>query len=375
MDLDCGPNEDVLPKSGARYRQLFENMPQAFALHEMICDEQGHPVDYRFLEVNPSFVKLTGIAAATVIGRTVREVLPDTETCWIETFGRVARTGVPVNFQNYSREFDRHYDTWVFSPAPGQFAVLFSETTESKRSVDDLQREIELRKCAEANLVQQQQKIQAMAFDLSLAEERERGRIAAELHDQVGQRLILCTMKLNALVSRSDSAELNLQIKEIEKLVDRSLQDIRSLTFQLRPPILATAGLAAAIRWLGEDLKQVLGLGVDVEDDQRPKPLAYEMRAVIFRAVRELLLNVSKHARIKRALVSLWEEGGSVSVCVADDGIGFDVSSERSQKAQAGGFGLFSVQQRIEHLGGQLVVDSLPGRGTRVTITVPLIKR
>jgi len=373
--LSMIPDNSELIKSETRYRQLFENMTQAFALHEMVYDEQGHPADYRFLEVNPCFERLTGIPAAAVLGRTVREVLPDTESYWIETFGRVAQSGVPASYRNYSQESDSYYDTWAFSPAPGLCAVLFTDVTESKRAVDDLHQEIEERKRAEKDLVEHQQKIQTMAFDLSLAEERERGRIAAELHDQVGQRLILCKMKLNALASQSGSAHLDCEVDEIEKLVDQSLQDIRSLTFQLRPPILATAGLEAAIKWLGEELMNDHGLGVYVVDDQRPKPLAFEIRSVIFQAVRELLLNVSKHACIKSARVSLSEEGGVMSICVSDDGIGFDVSLEKSRKAKAGGFGLFSVQQRIEHLGGQVFIDSTPGRGTRATISVPLLQR
>jgi len=102
-------------------------MGTAFALHEIIVDEQGVPVDYRFLEVNPAFEELTGLDSDAVIGKTVRDVLPEIEPEWIERYGKVALTGLPDSFSNFSRELDRHYQVSAFSPKPGQFAVTFSD--------------------------------------------------------------------------------------------------------------------------------------------------------------------------------------------------------------------------------------------------------
>lgn len=123
--------------SEAKYRLLFENMTVGFALHEMIYDEQGHPKDYRFLEVNPAFEKLTSQSAAAVIGRTVKEVFPATEEYWIEIYDRVARTGEAMSFHNYSQQLGKHFDIWTFSPSHGQFAAIFSDITERKRSEEE----------------------------------------------------------------------------------------------------------------------------------------------------------------------------------------------------------------------------------------------
>lgn len=112
------------------YRLLFENMTTGFALHEMIYDEDGSPVDYRFLELNPAFEKLTGAKVAELIGKTVKETMPDTEPFWIERFGDVVKTGTPIAYQNYSREFGRHFDTWVFRSGENRFAVIFSDITD-----------------------------------------------------------------------------------------------------------------------------------------------------------------------------------------------------------------------------------------------------
>ena len=129
---------DILMHSEERYRSLFSTMCEGFAVHEIICDEFGKPVDYRFLRPNPAFGELTGLSAESVIGKTVREVIPDIEDDWIDRYGRVALTGEPTNFQQYSSSFDRYYQVMAYSPQPGQFATLFSDVTERKRSEERL---------------------------------------------------------------------------------------------------------------------------------------------------------------------------------------------------------------------------------------------
>jgi PAS domain S-box-containing protein len=130
--------EAKLHEREAQYRLLFENMVSGFALHEIICDEQGQPVDYRYLEVNSAFERLTGLAASELVGRTVREALPAVEKYWIETFGQVALTGKPFAYENYFADLGKYYDTRVFSPKPGQFAVVFSDVTARKQAEESL---------------------------------------------------------------------------------------------------------------------------------------------------------------------------------------------------------------------------------------------
>ena len=133
------PSSWYAPTDGeTRYRQLFENMAAGFALHEIICDAAGVPCDYRFLEVNPAFERLTGLKAAALVGRTLLEVLPQTEPRWIAFFGRVALTGEPAETEDYSRELDRWHEVRAFSPAPGRFAVVFTEVTQRKRMEAEL---------------------------------------------------------------------------------------------------------------------------------------------------------------------------------------------------------------------------------------------
>lgn len=121
-----------------RFRTLFDTMTEGFALHEIICDETGTPCDYRFLEVNPAFERLTGLKPGDVVGKTAREVLPRIDSSWIETFGAVALTGRPTRFENYATTLKRHYEVYAYCPAPGQFSVLFTDITERRKSEESL---------------------------------------------------------------------------------------------------------------------------------------------------------------------------------------------------------------------------------------------
>jgi PAS domain S-box-containing protein len=127
-----------LRESEERYRLLFGTMTSAFALHEVIRDSDGKPSDYRFIQANPAFERLTGLKAGDLVGRTVREVLPDIEPHWIERYGHVVDTGETVHFENYNKSLDRHYDVTAYRPRHGQFAAIFTDVTDPRRAQEAL---------------------------------------------------------------------------------------------------------------------------------------------------------------------------------------------------------------------------------------------
>jgi len=131
--------EVAIRKSEERYRTLFEQMSEGFALHEIILDSKGEPCDYRFLDINPAFERLTGLKRENVVGRTVNEVLPENGPHWISMFGKVALTRQSVHFENHLSALERDYEVFSYSPAPLQFAALFLDVTERKRMEKELQ--------------------------------------------------------------------------------------------------------------------------------------------------------------------------------------------------------------------------------------------
>jgi PAS domain S-box-containing protein len=347
--------ENALKESEDLYRSLFGNMLNGFA-HCQLLYQNGVAQDFVYLAVNEAFDTLTGLK--DVVGRKATEVIPglrETDPQILETYARVVRTGQPERFEIFVQAMQMWFSVSAYRTTQDRFVSVFEVITE--------------RKLAEQVNLENEKKLRDMAFELQMAEERERARIAAELHDRVGQRLLLGKMKLDML-----SETLADQAEEISGLIEESIQDIRSLTFQLRPPLLATAGLGEALSWLCSELKDDYGLETEVVDDQKPKPFKYEVLSVLYQAVRELLLNVVKHAGTNRARLALEIEGGFLCLTVADEGGGFSPGAVGLKKTKTGGYGLFNLQQRIEYLGGRFDCETHPGKGTRSTITFPLAK-
>jgi PAS domain S-box-containing protein len=129
---------EALATSEAHYRNLFENMTEGFALHEIICDEHGRPYDYRFLEVNPAYERLTGLKREATLGQLASKALPGLEPYWIDAYGKVALTGQPTQFEHYTETLGRFYQVYAYQPAPGQFATILMDVTERKRTEERL---------------------------------------------------------------------------------------------------------------------------------------------------------------------------------------------------------------------------------------------
>ncbi len=130
--------EETLRLSEERYRSLFSGMTEGFALHEIILDENGKPYDYRFIDINPAFERLTGLVREDVVGKTHNEVLPDNSTSWVEIYGNIALTGEPVQFDNYSEALGKHYEVFAYRPAPLQFATVFMDVTDRKLQAEKI---------------------------------------------------------------------------------------------------------------------------------------------------------------------------------------------------------------------------------------------
>jgi|YelNatPaOPRAMG01_1025707.scaffolds.fasta_scaffold00341_12 signal transduction histidine kinase len=237
-----------------------------------------------------------------------------------------------------------------------------------------LNNEVRQRKKAEDQVADYQADLRSLASQLTLAEERERRRLAMHLHDQIGQTLALSNIKLHearASLPPEVAPHLSQELAHIGGLLEKTIEETRSLTFKISPPILYELGLEAALEWLTERFGREHGLLTFFESDRQPKSLDEDLKILVFQAVQELLVNVVKHANARNLKVSVWREGDILQVGVEDDGVGFN-PQDLGLRHGEGGFGLFSIRERLRPLGGNLRVSSEPGQGTEVTLSVPL---
>ena len=228
------------------------------------------------------------------------------------------------------------------------------------------------RKEAEEKINIYQKQLQSLASQLSLAEERERHRIAINLHDNISQILASIKIKLGEIMEMKFPVPITNSLKEIYVLTEQTIKYSRTLTSELSPPILYELGFESAVEWLTEETEKRHNIPCRFEDDKQHKPIDNDIRVILFLTVRELLINVVKHAKANKIKISLQKKGNNIQIIVKDDGIGFNLSKIESTLSQKGSFGLFSIRERLNPLGGKLIIKSRFKQGTTAIITAPL---
>lgn len=217
------------------------------------------------------------------------------------------------------------------------------------------------------------EQLRRLTLELTQAEQRERRRLARILHDHLQQLLVAAKFNTEGLKHDLKDSPYLQGVEEIYTLLNESIQASKSLTMELCPPILHETGLGAALQWLVNWMHEKHGLQVNLDLGQMEEPRAEEVRILLFESVRELLFNVVKHAGIKEAFVEVSEYSPDhLQILICDHGAGFDpVTIWNRARSTSGGFGLFSIRERLALLGGRLEIDSRPNHGSRFTIISP----
>ncbi len=241
------------------------------------------------------------------------------------------------------------------------------DITERKKAEDAL---LAARADLERQVVERTRQLRQLAVETTLAEEKERRAIARDLHDDLGQILHVAKIKLDMLAKASLGEEARALSVDVDGLIAGASARVRSLTSQLSPPVLDAMGLVPALFWLAEDLERTYGMTVEVEDDGQPKVLTNVQSAILFRAARELLINVVKHAGVMAARVATSLSNERLILSVEDEGQGMHNFGDAL--ASAKGFGLASVRERITYLGGSMEARTIKGHGTLVTLWLPV---
>lgn len=216
--------------------------------------------------------------------------------------------------------------------------------------------------------------LRALAVELSLVEDRERRSLARDLHDDVSQILAVTKIKLKAIEKLERTAGLKDRLNEVHALLDRVHLTIRSMTFQLSPPVLTELGLVPALQWLAEEMNKLYGLRVTILEDGKRPHMTFSVSVILFRAVRELLINVAKHAKVSCATIKIKHTVNTIHIKVEDGGIGFDkkLLSQPNKKNNSNQFGIMNVCERLHYLGGDMLFHSKPQGGTCVDLHSPV---
>jgi PAS domain S-box-containing protein len=216
------------------------------------------------------------------------------------------------------------------------------------------------------------QLLRGLTAHLSLAEERERKRLAGALHDSLSQTLALSKIKLGSLSRMMKTEASSAALQEVRDLFSQAVEQSRTLTFELSPPILYELGLRAAVDWLGEKMSEQYGFTFVLEDGTDTwSDMDESLRILMFQSIRELMINAGKHAGATKLSVNLARRNGTVVAVVSDNGKGFDVKSVRKRAHETQSIGLFSIEERMRHIGGEFLIESTPGTGTRMTLSAP----
>jgi PAS domain S-box-containing protein len=349
--------EEALRQSEEHHRTLIETMSEGMAMID-----KSSIITF----VNNQFCTMTGYRKDELIGYEFMILMDkDNRRLFMKHWeGRMKGDSTPYEITLIRKDDSKVHA--LASPRP-----LFDEHNQFSGSFGIFTDITELKQ-AEKELISYQEQLRSLASELSLVEERQRRCIATELNDYIGQTLFYCKNKLEALRESASFENFKASTDEILDLMEQTIDYTKSLTFQLGTPILYEEGLEAALKWLGYQFQKQLGLVFRFEDDLRPKPLSDETRILLYQAVRELIINVARHAKARNVKVSIQRDYKNMQIDVEDDGIGVDTTKIDPYAKATGSFGLFTIHERLKYLGGHFKFASKPGLGTKATIIVPL---
>ena len=352
--------EKALVESEEQIRAIIQKAPTGIAL----LDKEGW-----ILECNPALQNMLGYDEDELSGVLfVQAIHPHDIALYKNKFQEL------INGSSDISRIDTRYIHREFREVWGSLsASIVRDAAGQPQLVIAMVEDITTKQQAEEKIVNYQRQLQSLTSELSLIEERERRNIATDLHDHVGQVLTLIGIKIDELHERVSSSACDPLVQEIRELIGQTIRSIRSLMFELSPPVLYDLGLEEAIEWLAEHFSQEHNLKIQVSKDEQPKPLKTEGNVILFQSVKELLFNIVKHAQATAVKISIQRACNDLRILVEDNGIGFNVNLIDHDHHKIKGLGLFSICERLEYSGGSMIIESNELQGTKITLLMPMV--
>ena len=393
--LERARAEAALLESEEKFRTLADASPTAILVYR----------DYRFLYVNPATVEFFGGTKEELLSVDMIEVIHpdsrDTVKGWVRA--RMQGEQKPARYEMRAMtksgeekwlEISSRLIQYEGSPAGLAIGIDITERKlaeealqKSKEQLEDKVRErtsqltemnksllseIAQRKRTEAKLLSAQKNLRAMASEVVLAEERSRQIFATDLHDTVVQTLGAAKLRAQ-LIEDQIPEKARPTFSDLQAMISESILQSRSIMAEMSPPVLNELGIASALEWLTDKIGTRYGMNMKFKGSknfENTVSLSRDIEVLLFQATRELLMNVVKHSNAKTVDVKLSSRDQKVRVEVSDNGTGFDIKKTFHPDLK-GGFGLYSIRERLQHIGGQLSIKSKPGQGTTVLVTTP----
>jgi len=375
----------VLQESEEKFRLMFNQMVSASALYEVIFNQSGRPVDYRYLEVNAAFEHITGKKRNEVIGKTLLEVFPGTESYWLKILDEVAQTGQPQEVENIHRGLAKYFYVSGYRPVEGQVAVTFIDITDrrenekaSQRAHENLEKSVEERtaELAKSNLslAREITERRRLSYRLLNAQENERRRIALEIHDELGQDLSVLKLQFDFLKRQLSESQIALEdhIEGISADLSKTIEKVRRISHTLIPSVLIDLGLSPALRWQIQSLAKFFKVEITSNDMELENFFSIEQQIAIYRIFQEIFTNIRKHAQAKKVSIKIGRDGSRIFFKIEDNGIGFEMERIKTKSAAESGLGLPAMEERVKMLDGNFAVFSRVGTGTKIAFEIPI---
>ena len=325
------------------YRILFERVFDPIAVYRV----EGSSIIYD--DINPAYERVMKVSRDDVIGMTFDDVWPEAEAVWSQVITECLAQNRTMHCIGESVDADSYLEAVAFPMPPDMAAVIFLDRTKLRKSDEALRR--------------RQRQLQALAAQITISEENTRREIAHDLHDRVGYDLV---QLLNIARGMNHPS-----LKPIVDITEKIIAENRSLIFELSPPVLKEAGLNPALEELAKNILEPAGIHWQIitkgsaEDFQADDSVC----VILYRSARELIINAVKHSGASDVNIIINRKQEIITVAVEDNGKGFSYSG--GAEYERGGFGLFSVRERLKALGGELRVVSEEGKGAMLIMSCP----